>query len=130
MESKTLCSKLLTQVCHQASRLARRPASRRTEDCITDFSPLGEPSCLTLRNAQYASDLLRAKTQSAEPLAKQQPIGHRMDRGVLLQSVEENHKCLKLGRLVQLAASRTIGSPRARRVAPPGPRIGPNITGL
>src|SRR5579859_5964604 len=130
MESKTLCSKLLTKVCHQASRLARRPAPRRTEDCITDFSLQGEPSCLTLRDAQHRSDLLRAKAQRAQPLAKQQPIGHRMDIRVLLQSVEENHKHLKLGRLVHLAASRARGSPRARRVAPPGPRIGSNVTGL
>src|SRR5260370_14046329 len=130
MESKALCSKLMTEVCHQASRLARRPAPRRTENCTTDFSLLGEPSCLTLRDAQYRSDLLRAKTQRAQPLAKQQPIGHRMDIRILLQSVKENHKHLKLGRLVQLAASRAIGSPRERRVAPPGPRIGSNVTGL
>jgi hypothetical protein len=51
MESKALGSKLATQLCHQASRLARRPAPRRTEDCITDFSPPREPSCLTLRDA-------------------------------------------------------------------------------
>src|ERR1700687_338980 len=130
MESKTLCSKLLTELCHQPSRLARRPAPRCTENCITDFSLLGEPSCLTLRDAEHSSDLLRAKAQRAQPLAKQQPIGHRVDIRVILQSVEENHKCLKLGRLVQLAASRTIGSPRARRVAAPGPRIGSNVTGL
>src|SRR5579859_1224816 len=127
MESKSFSSKLTTELCHQPSRLARRPAPRRTEDCITDLSLLGEPSCLTLRNGQYGSDLLRAKTQSAQPLPKQQPIGHRMDRGVLRQGVEENHKYLKLGRLVQLAASRTIGSPRALRVAPPGPRIRSNV---
>src|ERR1700688_256488 len=127
MESKALCCQLMTELCYQPSRLARRPAPRRTEDCVTDFSLLGEPSCLTLRDAQYRSDLLRAKAQRAQPLAKQQPIGHRMNIRVLLQSVEENHKYLKLGRLVQLAASRTIGSPRARRVAPPGPRIGSNV---
>src|ERR1700686_1017817 len=125
MESKALCSKLMTEVCHQPSRLARRPAPRRTENCITDFSLLGEPSRLTMRDAQYRGDLLRAKAQRAQPLGKQQPIGHRMDIRVLLQSVEENHKYLKVGRLVQ-AASRTVGSPRARRVAPPGPRIGSN----
>src|SRR6266568_8558672 len=130
MESKALCSKLMTELCHQPSRLGRRPAPRRSEDCITDFSLLGEPSCLTLRDAEYKSDLLRAKAQGAQPLAEQQPIGHRMDIRVLLQSVEENHKHLKLGRLVHLAASRAIGAPRASRVAPPGPRIGSNVTGL
>src|ERR1700674_1830883 len=92
MESKALCSKLITELCHQPSRLGRRPASRRTEDCITDFSLPGEPACLTLRNSQYRSDLLRAKAQRAQPLAKQQPIGHRMDIRVLLQGVEEDHK--------------------------------------
>src|SRR6202158_4159153 len=130
MESKALFSELMTKLCHQASRFARRPAPRRTEDWITDFSPPREPSCLTLRDAQYRSDLLRAKARRAQPLAKQQPIGHRMDIRVLLQSVEENHKYLKLGRLVHRTASRAIGSRRARRVAPPGPRIGSNVTSL
>src|SRR5258708_24755594 len=113
MESKALCCQLITELCHQPSRLARRPAPRRTEDCITDFSLLGEPSCLTLRDAQYRSDLLRAKAQRAQPLAKQQPIGHRMNIRVLLQSVEENHKHLNLGRLVHLPPTRPIASPRA-----------------
>src|ERR1700730_5407103 len=122
MESKALRSKLMTELCHQPSRLARRPAPRRTEDGITDFSLLGEPSCLTLRDAQYRSDLLRAKTQRAQPLAKQQPIGHRMDIRVLFQSVEENHKYLKLGRFVQLVSMCTIASSRAGAETTLGPQ--------
>src|SRR5258708_20157470 len=100
MESKALCSKLMTELCHQPSRLARRPAPRRTEDCITEFSLLGEPSGLTLRDAQHRSDLLRAKAQRAQPLTKKQPIGHRMVIRHLLHSAEETPSSFPRGRFL------------------------------
>src|ERR1700730_18570189 len=122
MESEAVGSKLMTELCHQLSRVARRPAPRCTENCVTDFSLLGEPSCLTFRDAQYRSDLPRAKAQRAQPLAKQQPIGHRVDIRVLFQSVEENHKYLKLGRFVQLVSMCTIASSRAGAETTLGPQ--------